>query len=211
MQKAIIGKKLGMTQVFTEDGRVIPVTVIEAGPCVIVQKKTVDSDGYNAIQVGFGDCKEKHATKPIKGHFEKSGVVLKKVLSELRLEDIASFNVGDVLKADIFAEGDKVDISGMTKGKGFSGTVKRWNTHIGPKSHGSGYHRGPGSMGANSSPSRVFKGKKLPGHYGNEKVTIQNLSVVRVDADRNLLLIKGAVPGARGRVVTIKNTVKSGK
>ena len=211
MQKGIIGKKLGMTQFFSEDGKVVAVTVIEAGPCVVVQKKTMDTDGYNAIQVGFEDKKEKNVNKPIKGHFEKASIALKAYLREFRLDDIEPYNVGDVIKADVFAEGDCVDVSGFTKGRGFTGTVKRWGTHRGPMSHGSGYHRGVGSMGANSDPSRVFKGKKLPGQYGNEKVTIQNLDVVKVDADRNLLLIKGAVPGARGGVVMIKNAVKSGK
>ncbi len=211
MKKAIIGKKLGMTQVFTEEGKVVPVTVIEAGPCMVVQKKTVDTDGYNAIQVGFEDKKEIRANKPQKGHFGKAGCGLKKHLRELRLEDIASYNVGDAIKADAFEAGEFVDVSGTSKGHGFTGTVKRWSTHRGPMTHGSGYHRGVGSMGANSSPSRVFKGKRLPGHYGCDKITVQNLLVVKVDVDRNIILVKGAVPGARGALLFIKNTVKAGK
>lgn len=211
MVKAILGKKLGMTQVFDEVGKVIPVTVIEAGPCVVVQKKTQETDGYNAIQVGFEDKAERKLTKPAKGHFNKAGVAYKAHLKEFRLEDTDTVNVGDVIKADVFAAGEKVDVTGMTKGRGFTGTVKRWGTHRGPMSHGSGYHRGVGSMGSNSDPSRVFKGKRLPGQYGNEKVTIQNLDVVKVDTERNLLLVKGAIPGAKGGLLVIKNTVKSGK
>ena len=208
MQKAIIGKKIGMTQIFNAEGKVVPVTVVEAGPCSVVQKKTVDTDGYEAVQLGFGEVKEKHVTKPLKGHFAKSGVELRKVLKEFRLDEI-TLNVGDEVKADIFAEGEKVDVTGISKGKGFAGTVKRWGTHRGPMTHGSGYHRGPGSMGACSSPSRVFKGKRLAGHLGCEKVTVQNLDVVRVDMDRNLILVKGAIPGPKGGIVTIKNTVKA--
>ena len=175
MQKAILGKKIGMTQLFTEDGVVIPVTVVEAGPVTVVQKKTVENDGYDAIQVGYGDLKASKVNKPMKGHFAKNDVAPKKVLREFRLDDCAAVNVGDVLKADIFAEGECVDVTGISKGKGYAGTVKRWGTHRGPMTHGSGYHRGPGSMGACSDPSRVYKGKKLPGHYGNVKKTIQNL------------------------------------
>ena len=208
MQKAIIGKKIGMTQIFNAEGKVVPVTVVEAGPCTVVQKKTVDTDGYEAVQLGFGEVKEKHVTKPLKGHFAKSGVELRKVLKEFRLDEI-TLNVGDEVKADVFAEGEKVDVTGISKGKGFAGTVKRWGTHRGPMTHGSGYHRGPGSMGACSSPSRVFKGKRLAGHLGCEKVTVQNLDVVRVDMDRNLILVKGAIPGPKGGIVTIKNTVKA--
>ena len=208
MQKAIIGKKIGMTQIFNAEGKVVPVTVVEAGPCTVVQKKTVDTDGYEAVQLGFGEVKEKHVTKPLKGHFAKSGVELRKVLKEFRLDEI-TLNVGDEVKADVFAEGEKVDVTGISKGKGFAGTVKRWGTHRGPMTHGSGYHRGPGSMGACSSPSRVFKGKRLAGHLGCEKVTVQNLDVVKVDIERNLILVKGAIPGPKGGIVTIKNTVKA--
>ena len=208
MQKAIIGKKIGMTQIFDAEGKVVPVTVIEAGPCNVIQKKTAETDGYEAVQLGFGDVKEKHVNKALKGHFAKSGVAVKKVLKEFRLDEI-TLNVGDEVKADIFAEGECVDVTGISKGKGYAGTVKRWGTHRGPMTHGSGYHRGPGSMGACSSPSRVFKGKRLAGHLGCEKVTVQNLDVVKVDLDRNLILVKGAVPGPKGGIVTIKNTVKA--
>ena len=211
MQKAIIGKKIGMTQLFLEDGQLIPVTVIEAGPCTVVQKKEVEKDGYSAVQVGFCEIDAKKLNKPMKGHLEKGGVAYKKVLKEFRQDNAAEMNVGDELKADVFAQGDRVDISGISKGHGFSGTVKRWGTHRGPMAHGSGYHRGVGSMGACSYPGKVMKGKKLPGHFGVEKVTIQNLDVVKVDADKNLILVKGAVPGPKGGIVTIKNTVKSGK
>ena len=208
MQKAIIGKKIGMTQIFNAEGKVVPVTVVEAGPCSVVQKKTAQADGYEAVQLGFGEVKEKHVGKPLKGHFAKSGVELRKVLKEFRLDEI-TLNVGDEVKADIFAEGEKVDVTGISKGKGYAGTVKRWGTHRGPMTHGSGYHRGPGSMGSCSSPSRVFKGKRLAGHLGCEKVTVQNLDVVKVDLERNLILIKGAIPGPKGGIVTIKNTVKA--
>ena len=208
MQKAIIGKKIGMTQIFDADGKVIPVTVIEAGPCNVIQRKTTETDGYEAVQLGFGEVKEKHVNKAIKGHFAKSGVSVKKVLKEFRLDEI-TLNVGDEVKADVFSEGECVDVTGISKGKGYAGTVKRWGTHRGPMTHGSGYHRGPGSMGACSSPSRVFKGKRLAGHLGCEKVTVQNLDVVKVDMDRNLILVKGAIPGPKGGIVTIKNTVKA--
>ena len=208
MQKAIIGKKIGMTQIFDAEGKVVPVTVIEAGPCNVIQRKTVETDGYEAVQLGFGEVKEKHVNKAIKGHFAKSGVAIKKVLKEFRLDEI-TLNVGDEVKADVFAEGERVDVTGISKGKGYAGTVKRWGTHRGPMTHGSGYHRGPGSMGACSSPSRVFKGKRLAGHLGCEKVTVQNLDVVKVDLDRNLILVKGAIPGPKGGIVTIKNTVKA--
>jgi len=209
MNKAILGKKIGMTQLFDEEGRVIPVTVIEAGPCTVVQKKTVDNDGYDAVQVGFIDKKEKNVTKPIKGHFDKAKVPYKRYLRELKLSNAAELNVGDVIKVDVFAVGDRVDVSGYTKGKGFAGAIKRWGTHRGPMAHGSGYHRGAGSMGAASNPSRVFKGKTLPGHLGVEKVTIQNLDVVKVDVEKNLLLVKGAIPGPKGGLVVIKDTVKA--
>ena len=209
MQKAIIGKKIGMTQIFSPEGKVIPVTVIEAGPCSVVQRKTVETDGYEAVQLGFGDVKEKHVTKPLKGHFEKHGVALRKVLKEFRLDEI-TLNTGDEVKADTFAEGECVDVTGISKGKGYAGVIKRWGTHRLKETHGTGpVHRHPGSMGACSSPSRVFKGKKLPGRMGNVKVTVQNLDVVKVDAERNLILVKGAVPGPKGGIVTIKNTVKA--
>jgi len=208
MKKAIIGKKLGMTQIFTEDGRVVPVTVVEAGPCMVVQKKTKEHDGYDAIQIGFGDIREKLVNKPQKGHFEKAGVAARRYLKELKLEDSNNYEVGQTILADIFAVGDKVDVTGISKGKGFAGVIKRWNQHRGPMAHGSRYHRRPGSMSANSDPSRVFKTKNLPGHMGSEKVTVQNLEVVRVDAERNLLLVKGALPGANGNMVIIKETVK---
>ena len=209
MQKAILGKKIGMTQIFTEDGLVIPVTVIEAGPVSVVQKKTVENDGYNAIQVGYVDAKEKVMNKPQKGHLAKAGVSAKRVLKEFRLEDDSAYNVGDEIKVDIFAEGDKIDVTGISKGHGYAGTVKRWGTHRGPMTHGSGYHRGVGSMGACSTPSRVMKNKRLPGHMGVEQVTVQNLDVVKVDAEKNIILVKGAVPGPKGGVVTIKNSVKA--
>ena len=209
MQKAILGKKLGMTQLFTEDGTVIPVTVIEAGPVAVVQKKTVENDGYNAIQVGFGDCKEKALNKPLMGHLAKAGVSPKRHLKEFRLEDDSNYNVGDVITAEIFADVEKVDVTGISKGHGFAGTIKRWGTHRGPMTHGSGYHRGVGSMGACSTPSRVMKNKRLPGHMGVEQVTVQNLSVVKVDADKNIILVKGAVPGPKGGILTIKDSIKA--
>ena len=209
MQKAILGKKIGMTQIFTEDGLVIPVTVIEAGPVSVVQKKTVENDGYNAIQVGYVDAKDKAMNKPQKGHLAKAGVSGKRVLKEFRLEDDSAYNVGDEIKVDIFQEGDKIDVTGISKGHGYAGTVKRWGTHRGPMTHGSGYHRGVGSMGACSTPSRVMKNKRLPGHMGVEQVTVQNLDVVKVDAEKNIILVKGAVPGPKGGVVTIKNSIKA--
>lgn len=209
MNKAIIGKKIGMTQIFTPEGKLVPVTVVEAGPCPVVQKKTPGVDGYSAVQVGFGVKKAKRVTKPEKGHFAKSGVEPSRVLKEFKLDNAADMNLGDVIKADVFAEGDKVDVTGTSKGHGYAGTVKRFGTHRGPMAHGSKYHRGPGSLGACSTPSKVMKGKKLPGHMGVDKVTALNLEVVRVDAERNLLLIKGAVPGPRGGYVTVKNTVKA--
>lgn len=208
MQKAILATKLGMTQIFDDAGRVIPVTVVEAGPCSVVQKKTVENDGYDAVQVGFIDIKDKKANKPQKGHFAKAGVAPKKYLREFRLEDVSGLNVGDEIKADVFAADDKVDVAGITKGKGYAGTIKRWGTHRGPMTHGSGYHRGPGSMGMCSYPGRVFKGKRLPGHMGVDRVTVQNLQVVRVDAEKNIILIKGGLPGPKGGLLMIKNTVK---
>jgi large subunit ribosomal protein L3 len=209
MNKAIIGKKLGMSQIFTADGIVIPVTVVEAGPCPVIQKKTQEKDGYNALQVAFGDAKEKNVSKPVMGQFKKANVTPKKVLKELPIENVDAYEIGQEINCSIFAEGDHVDVVGTSKGKGFAGAVKRWNHHIGPKAHGSGYHRGVGSMSANSSPSRVFKNKKMAGHLGNERVTVQNLTVARVDAARNLLLIKGAIPGAKGGIVVVKQSVKA--
>lgn len=209
MKKAILGKKLGMTQLFGEDGILIPVTVIEAGPCRVIQKKTAENDGYDAVQVGFLEKKEKHTTKPLQGHFKKAGTGYMKYLKEFKLDTAAEMSVGDEIKADVFAEGDAVDVTGISKGKGYAGTVKRWGTHRGPMTHGSGYHRGPGSMGACSTPSRVMKGKKLAGHLGVEKVTVQNLSVVKIDAEKNILAIRGAVPGPKGGLVIIKNSVKA--
>jgi len=209
MQKAILGKKIGMTQVFDEDGVVIPVTVIAAGPVAVVQKKTVENDGYDAIQVGFEDAKEKALNKPLKGHFAKTGVALKRILREFRMDDCSSYNVGDQITADVFAAGEKVDVTGTSKGKGFAGAIKRWGSHRGPMTHGSGYHRRPGSLGACSTPSRVMKNKKLPGHMGVERVTIQNLDVVRVDGEKNLILVKGAVPGPKGGLLIVRDTVKA--
>ena len=209
MKKAILGKKLGMTQLFDENGNMIPVTVVEAGPCKVIQKKTVESDGYEAVQVGFGEKKEKHTTKAMQGHFKKAGAAYMKYLRELKLESASEMNVGDEIKADVFAIGDSVDETGITKGKGYAGPIKRWGKHRGPMTHGSGYHRGPGSLGACSTPSRVMKGKKLAGHMGVEKVTIQNLDVVLVDADKNVIAIKGAIPGPKGGMVIIKDSVKA--
>ena len=206
MKKAIIGKKLGMSQIFTADGTMIPVTVIEAGPCTVVQKKTVDKEGYDAVQVAFGDVKEKNVTAPVKGHYAKAGVAVRKVLREFRFEDCASYEVGSVITCEAFALGDKVAVTGKTRGRGYTGVIQRWNAQrIGSMTHGTGpIHRSVGSMGANSDPSRVFKNKHMAGQYGNEQVTIKNLEVVRVDAARNLLLIKGGIPGAKGSVVVIK-------
>jgi large subunit ribosomal protein L3 len=209
MKKAILGKKIGMTQVFMENGLVVPVTVVEAGPCVVVQKKTVDVDGYEAIQVGFGEVTQKHVNKPLTGHFTKSGVRLTRILKEFRLEDISSYEVGAEIKADVFAPGDKVDVSGVSKGKGYQGPIKRHGQSRGPMAHGSKYHRGVGSMGAATSPGRVFKGKKMAGHMGNENVTVQNLEIVRADADKNLILVKGALPGPKGSLVFISDSVKA--
>lgn len=209
MQKGIIGKKIGMTQIFDESGKFIPVTVVEAGPCVVVQKKTVENDGYNAVQLGFGDIRAKRVNKPLQGHFKKADVALKRTLKEFRLDDIDALNVGDVVKADTFAEGDIVDVSGTSKGKGFAGTIKRHNFARLKESHGTGpVHRHAGSMGACSSPSRIFKGKGMPGQMGNEKVTIQNLEIVKVDAENNLIAIKGAIPGPKNGTVTVVDCVK---
>ncbi len=210
MQKAIIGKKVGMTQIFDETGKVIPVTVIEAGPCTIVQKKTADKDGYDSVQLGFSDLGEKKLTKPMKGHFAKAGVGAKKYLKEVRFDSCDGYNVGDVILADMFAEGDKVDVVGTSKGKGYAGVVKRWNAHSQEHTHGVGpVHRSVGSMGANTDPSRVMPGKKMAGHLGAEQVTVQNLDIVKVDPELNLIAIRGAVPGPKGGIVFIKNTVKN--
>ena len=208
MKKAILGKKIGMTQFFRADGTMIPVTVIEAGPCPVVQKKTVANEGYDSVQLGFAELRDKLANKPRKGHFAKANVKAMRYLREFRLEDAASYEVGQIVKADVFQEGDKVDVSGTSKGKGFAGVVKRHGQGRGRMTHGSHFHRAPGSMSACSDPSRVFKTKNLPGHMGSEHVTVQNLEVVRVDAERNLMLVKGAVPGAKGSFVTVKSTVK---
>ena len=210
MKKGLIGKKIGMTQIFDEKGNVIPVTVIECGPCVVAQKKTVEKDGYDAIQLGFMDAKAKHMTKAEQGHFEKNGLQLKKHLKEFRYEDCSKYNVGDVITVDTFAAGEKVDITGMTKGHGYSGVVKRWNCHKLRMTHGVGpVHRQPGSMGANSSPSRIFKNKKMAGQYGNEQVTVQNLKVVKIDSENNLIAVKGAVPGAKNGIVFVRDSVKA--
>lgn len=213
MAKAILGKKLGMTQIFTEEGKVVPVTVVESGKNVVVQNKTVENDGYNAIQLGFGIIKEKNVIKPMKGHFAKAGVTPVKFIREMRLSDASEYNAGDVIGVDIFSAGELIDVTGTAKGKGFAGGIKRHNFARGPMGHGSKSHREPGSTGAmiSGGGGRVLKGKKLPGRMGAHKVTIQRLSVVRVDADRNLILIKGAIPGPKGSFVIIKNTVKPSK
>ena len=209
MQKAIIGKKVGMTQIFDEKGNVVPVTVIEAGPCVVVQKKTVENDGYAAVQIGFGDISIKNVTKPLKGHFEKSDVAPKRTLREFRLDDCSALNVGDIIKADTFASGDRVDVVGTSKGKVYAGAIKRWNFQRLKESHGTGpVARHAGSLGACSSPSRVYKGMKGAGHLGAERVTVQNLTVVKIDAENNLIAVKGAVPGPRGGVVMLSDSVK---
>ena len=210
MKKAIVGKKLGMTQFFDQNGNVVPVTVIEAGPCSVPQKKTTENDGYDAVQIGFGEMKASKVNKPMKGHFGKNDVAPKKVLREFRLEDTAAVNVGDIIKADIFAEGEAVDVRGTSKGKGYAGTIKRWNFGRLKETHGTGpVHRHGGSLGACSTPSRVFKGKKMAGHLGNERVTVQNLSVVKVDAEKNIIAVKGAVPGPKGGIVVLFDSVKA--
>ena len=207
MKKALVARKLGMTQIFSDKGELVPVTVLEAEPNVVVQKKTVENDGYNAIQVGFGEVRPKSVNKPAKGHFNKANITPRKVLREFRLDDTENLNVGDEIKADVFAPGDRVDVSGVSKGKGFQGAVKRYGQHRGPMSHGSKYHRGLGSMGSGTTPGRVKKGKHMPGHMGNKNVTIQNLLVVR--ADDTVLLLRGPIPGAKGAFVVVKNTVKA--
>ena len=209
MKKAILATKVGMTQIFNEDGVLTPVTVLQAGPCVVTQVKTVENDGYSAVQVGFGDIREKLVNKPKKGHFAKAGVTAKRFLKEFRLEDAESYTLGQEIKADVFTAGDKVDATAKSKGKGFQGAIKRHGQSRGPMAHGSKYHRHAGSNGACSDPSKVFKGKHMPGHMGNVQVTVQNLEIVRVDTENNLLLVKGAVPGPKKSLVTIKETVKS--
>ena len=210
MKKGLIGKKIGMTQIFDENGNVIPVTVVEAGPCVITQKKTIENDGYEAVQVGFGDVKVNKLNKPMKGHFAKNDVARKKTLKEFRLEDCSALNVGDIIKADAFEAGEIVDVKGTSKGHGTAGAIKRWNFSRLRESHGTGPNaRHQGSLGACSSPSRVFKGRKMAGHYGHETVTVQNLTVAKVDAENNLIAIKGAVPGPKGGIVVIADAVKA--
>ena len=209
MKKAILATKVGMTQIFNENGELVPVTVLQAGPCVVTQVKTVENDGYSAVQVGFGDKREKLVNKPMKGQFDKAGVSYKRFLKEFKFEDAESYELGQEIKADIFAAGDKIDATAISKGKGFQGAIKRHNQSRGPMAHGSKYHRHAGSNGACSDPSKVFKGKKMPGHMGHKRITIQNLEVVRVDAENNLLLVKGSVPGPKKSLVTIKETVKT--
>ena len=211
MKKALIGKKVGMTQIFDENGRIVPVTAIEVGPCTVTQIKTVEQDGYTAVQLGYGDVKESKLNKPELGKFKKSNIAPKKYLKEVRLDSIEGIKVGDELKADVFAEGDKVDIQGTSKGKGFQGVIKRWGQSRGPMGHGSMYHRRPGSMGSTSTPGRVLPGKRLPGHTGVDTVTVQNLEIVKVDLDKNAILIKGSVPGNKGSILKITKTVKSSK
>ncbi len=209
MKKSILGRKLGMTQIFNEAGKVVPVTVIQAGPCVVLQKKTVETDGYDAIKVGFEDIREKLVNKTNKGQFTKANAKLKRLVKELRLEDVSTYEVGSEVKADVFNVGEKIDITGTSKGKGFQGVIKRWHSSRGPETHGSKFHRAVGSMGASSFPSRTFKGKKIPGHMGNKKSTMLNLEVVRVDLERNLILVKGAVPGPKKGLVIIRDSVKA--
>ena len=211
MNKAILATKVGMTQIFNEDGVLTPVTVLQAGPCVVTQVKTVENDGYSAVQVGYVDKREKLVNKPLKGQFDKAGVSYKRYLREFRLEDAENYELGQEIKADVFAAGDKIDVSAVSKGKGFQGAIKRHGQSRGPMAHGSKYHRHAGSNGAASDPSKVFKGKKMPGHMGHKKVTVQNLEIVRVDLDNSLILVKGAVPGPKKSLVTIKETVKAGK
>ena len=211
MKKAILATKVGMTQIFNEDGVLTPVTVLQAGPCVVTQIKTVENDGYKAVQVGFADKRENLVNKPMKGQFDKAGVSCKRFVREFKFENAEEYAVAQEIKADIFAAGDKIDATAISKGKGFQGAIKRFGQHRGPMAHGSKFHRHQGSNGACSDPSKVFKGKGMPGHMGNKRVTVQNLEVVRVDAENNLILVKGAVPGPKKSLVTIKETVKSGK
>lgn len=209
MKKAIMAKKIGMTQIFDEDANLIPVTVLEAGPCVVVQKKTMENDGYEAIQVGYIDAKDKHTNRPKQGHFKKSDIPFKRHLQEFRLEDVSAYEVGQEIKADLFEAGDKIDVTGVSKGKGYQGVVKRHNHATGPRTHGSRHHRSPGARAGAATPGKVFKGSPGPGQMGAEKVTVLNLEVVRVDADKNLILVKGAVPGAKKTIITIKDSVKA--
>ncbi len=209
MKKAILGKKVGMTQIFDKEGKAIPVTAISVGSNIVMQKKTMEKDGYNAIKVGFEDIKEGKLNKPVRGQFEVAKVATKRYIRELRLEDTATYEVGKEINADIFAEGDRVDISGISKGKGTAGVIKRFNAHRGPMQHGSKFHRAPGSMGSSSSPSKTFKGKMLPGRMGNENTTVQNIEIVKVDTEKNYILVRGGVPGIRGSLVMIKDTVKA--
>jgi len=211
MKKAILATKVGMTQIFNEDGVLTPVTVLQAGPCVVTQVKTVDNDGYSAVQVGFMDKREKLVNKPVKGHFDKAGVSYKRFVREFKFEDADNYELGQEIKVDAFEAGDKVDVTAISKGKGFQGAIKRHNFHRGPMTHGSKFHRHQGSSGSASDPSKVFKGKKMPGQMGNKKITIQNLEIVRTDVDNNLLLVKGAVPGSKKTLVTIKESVKTVK
>ena len=208
MKKAILAKKIGMTQIFNDKNEFVPVTVLQAGPCVVVQKKNADTDGYDSIQVGFEDAKIKKVTKPLSGHFKKAKIIPKKILREFRLDDISSYNVGDEIKADVFAAGDKVDVVATSKGKGFQGSIKRHGHHRGPMAHGSKYHRGVGSMSSATTPGKVKKGKKMPGHMGAKRVTVQNLEVVRSDASKNILILKGSVPGPKGSLIFVKDSVK---
>ena len=209
MKKAILATKIGMTQIFAEDGTLTPVTVLQAGPCVVTQIKTIENDGYEAVQVGFADKREKLVSKPVKGHFDKAGVSYKRYIREFKLENAADYKLTDEIKADLFAAGDKVDATAISKGKGFQGAIKRHGQHRGPMTHGSKFHRHAGSNGSASDPSRVFKGKKMPGQMGNKQITIQNLEVVRVDAEKNVILVKGSVPGPRKALVTLKESVKT--
>ena len=212
MKKAILGTKIGMTQIFVSDGRLVPVIVVEAGPCTVTMVKTQATDGYEAVQVGFGELSEQRAkkllNKPELGHFAKAGVAPARHLREFRFEDVSSYSVGDTIKCDVFAEGDKIDVIGTSKGHGYTGAIQRWNQHTGPMAHGSKYHRGVGSLSANSDPSRVFKNKHMAGQYGGKRVTVQNLEIVQVDAERNLLMIKGAIPDANGSLVMVRDAVK---
>ncbi len=209
MKKAILATKIGMTQIFAEDGELIPVTVLQAGPCVVTQVKTEENDGYSAVQVGFVDKREKLSTKPMKGHFEKAGTSVKRFVKEFKFEDAAAYELGQEIKADIFAEGDKIDATAISKGKGFQGAIKRHGQHTGPKTHGSKYHRHAGSNGMASDPSKVMKGKKMPGHMGSVQVTVQNLEIVKIDVENNVILVKGSVPGPKKSLVTLKETVKA--